>query len=128
MQMMASTAPNVYAFPRNNISPVDLSEDLVRDLAKKYGVQDTVYVTKTDTIIERVQTVKRRKVAVPTPVVMRDTIREAHYYLIKQVGTKENPTGDCIPVYEVHKVNEVCPDENNSSVIHTPQYDIEVGE
>lgn len=116
-QMMAATAPNIYTFPTAKLDTgtIDLSEDLVRDLAKKHGVQDTVYITKTDTIKEQVTKVKWRKAPVPAPVVKRDTIRETHYYLATQVGSKESPTGECIPIYEVHKVNEVCPEMINST-------------
>ena len=106
---------------------IDLPEELVRDLAKQKGVLDTVYITKTDTIKEQVTMVKWRKVSVPEPVVVRDTIREAHYYLATQTGTKEGPAGECIPVYEIKKVDELCP-EINSSVELSNELDSDVGE
>ncbi len=117
--------------PTVGINPIDLSglsDDLVRDIAAKKGVLDTVYITKTDTIIKQVTKVKWRQATAPDPVVVRDTIREAHYYLATQVGTKEGPTGECIPIYEVRKVDEVCPQDSNSSVMRTPQYDNGVGD
>lgn len=95
---------------------IDIPEDLVRDLAKRKGVLDTVCITKTDTVIEQVTKVKWRTAPVPEPIVMRDTIREAHYYLATQVGNKEGPTGECISVYEVHEVDKICPEITNSSV------------
>lgn len=107
---------------------VDVPEDLVRDLAKKKGVLDTVYITKTDTIKEQVTKVKWRKAPAPKPIVVRDTIREAHYYLATQVGNKEGPTDQCISIYEVHKVDEICPEITNSSVQPVNELDINVGE
>lgn len=105
-------------------SIVDIPEDLVRDLAKRKGVLDTVCITKTDTIIEQVTKVKWLKAPAPKPIVVRDTIREAHYYLATQVGKKEGPTGECVSVYEVHKVDEICPDNINSSVEDANEYHI----
>ena len=107
---------------------VDIPEDLVRDLAKRKGVLDTVYVTTTDTIKEQVTKVKWLKAAAPKPIVIRDTIREAHYYLATQVGNKEGPTGGCISVYEVHEVDEICPETTNSSGELMNESDRSVGE
>lgn len=107
---------------------IDIPEDLVRDLAKRKGVLDTVLVTKTDTIKEQVTKVKWRKAPVPTPVIVRDTIREAHYYLATQVDNKEGPTGNCISVYEVHEVDKICPETINSSVELMNESDCDVGE
>lgn len=95
---------------------IDIPEDLVRDLAKRKNVLDTVYITKTDTIKEQVTKVKWQKAPAPKPIVVRDTIREAHYYLATQVGNKEGPTGECISVYEVHEVDKICPENTNSSI------------
>ena len=95
---------------------IDIPEDLLIDFAKKKGVLDTVYITKTDTVIEQVTKVKWRRAAAPKPIVIRDTIREAHYYLATQVGNKEGPTDKCISVYEVHEVDKICPETTNSSV------------
>lgn len=115
----------------DNGNVVDLSEDLVRDLAKRKGVLDTVYITKTDTIKERVTKVKVKKVPVPSNVmeinvqahrVRTDTIQVPVYYIATQVGTKEGPTGDCISVYEMRKVDKICPDSINSSVKDTNEY------
>lgn len=107
---------------------ISLSEDLVRDLAKKKGVLDTVYITKTDTIKEQVTKVKVKKVPVPSNVMeinvqaRTDTIQVPVYYLATQVGNKEGPTGECISVYEVHKVDEICPETTSSSVQGTNEY------
>lgn len=136
----AATLPYVYnpAFPItvSDTNTIDLSEDLVRDLAKRKGVLDTVYITKTDTIKEQVTKVKWRKVSAPSPVMeinvtsshRTDTIQVPVYYLATQVGNKEGPTGKCISVYEVHKVDEICPDNTNSSVKLVTEQDTNVGE
>lgn len=128
----AATIAKVYTpiVPRitADTGTIDISKDLVRDLAIQKGVLDTVYITKTDTIIEQVTKVKWRQAHAPDTVVMRDTIREAHYYLATQVGDKEGPTGECISVYEVHKVDEICPEITNSSVEHSNEFDNDAGE
>lgn len=112
--MAAGTMP-VQLFPSVDTNTIQLPQDLLLDLAKK-GVRDTVFITNTDTIKEQVTKVKWRKAPAPKPIVVRDTIRETHYYLATQVGNKEGPTGECIPIYEVHKVDEICPGITNSSV------------
>lgn len=76
----------------------------------------------------QVTKVKWCRAPAPEPIVVRDTIREAHYYLATQTGTKEGPGGECIPVYEVHKVDEICPEINNSSVKLSNELDNGVGE
>jgi hypothetical protein len=130
--MMAATLPQVYtpAFPtmQCDTGMLDIPEDLVRDLAKRNGLLDTVYITKTDTVKEEVTKVKWRQAPAPDPVVLRDTIRETHYYLATQVGMKEGPTDQCIPIYEVHKVDEICPEIINSSVELVNESDNDVGE
>lgn len=107
----ASTVP-VFTMDTDNIR---IPQDIMFDLCKKKA-QDTVFITKTDTIKEQVTKVKWRRTPAPKPVVVRDTIREAHYYIATQVGNKEGPTGECIPIYEVRKVDEICPEITNSSV------------
>lgn len=117
---VAATTPKMYipTFPelKADTGTIDLSEDLLRDLAKKKGVLDTVYITKTDTIKEQVTKVKWRKAPAPTSVVKRDTIQVPVYYLATQVETKEDSTGQCIPVYELRKVDELCTGTKTSSV------------
>jgi hypothetical protein len=107
---------------------IDLSEDLIRELAREKGVLDTVCITKTDTIKEQVTKVKWKRAPAPDPIVIRDTIRETYYYLATQTGMKEGPGGECIPIYEVHKVDEICPETNNSSVKLSNELDNDVGE
>ena len=66
-----------------------LPQDLLLDLAKKQSVQDTVFITKTDTIKEQVTKVKWKKVAVPSPVIdvtvtsqcRIDTVEKPVYYI-----------------------------------------------
>lgn len=107
----------------------NIPKGLLRDFAKN-SVQDTVYITKTDTIKEQVTKVKIKKVPVPSNVVetnvitRTDTIQVPVYYLATQVGNKEGPTGECIQVYEVHKVDEICPDTTNSYVEDTNEYHV----
>lgn len=134
--MTAATLPQIYTIPSivKDTGTIDLSEDLVRDLAKRKGVLDTVYITKTDTVKEQVTKVKVKKVPVPSNVMeinviaRTDTILVPVYYLATQVGMKEGPTGDCISIYEVHKVDEICTDSTNSSVMHATERDVDVGE
>lgn len=110
--LAAATLPHQMSDTDRMIIP----QDLLRDFAKKNEVLDTVYITKTDTIKEQVTKVKWRKAPVPKPIVERDTIQVPVYYLATQVGNKEGPKGECISVYEVHKVDEICPEITNSSV------------
>lgn len=119
----------------NDTGTLDIPEDLLRDLAKRKGVLDTVYVTKTDTNKEQVTKVKRRKVTAPKPVMeinvtassRTDTILVPVYYLATQVGNKEGPTGQKISLYEVHKIDEVDL-KTNSSVELVNEQDVDVGE
>lgn len=118
----------VFPIDNSDIATLSLSEDLVRDLAKQKGVLDTVYVTKTDTVKEQVTKVKVKKVPVPSNVMeinvtaRTDTIQVPVYYLATQVGNKEGPTGNCMQIYEVHKVDELCPETTNSSVDDVNEY------
>ena len=129
----AATVPQIYgsSIPMElskDTGMLDIPEEFVRNLAKQKGVLDTVYITKTDTIKEQVTKVKWRRNPVPTTVVMRDTIREAHYYLATQVDKKEGSTGECISVYEVHEIDKICPENNNSSIKLMNELDGDVGE
>lgn len=120
--MNAATLPTV---PVVDINSLQIPTDLALDRQKKRNV-DTVYITNTDTANTRVVTkVKWRQAPVPDPIVVRDTIREAHYYLATQVGNKEGPTGECVPIYEVHKVGEVCSENSDPSTIYAPQHVLE---
>ena len=117
------------AVPIQRYAPA-LPQDLLLDLAKMKSsdtsevTTDSVNSELVDSLKQRISDleekgqvtkVKWRRAPAPAPVVVRDTIRETHYYLAKQVGNKEGPNGECIPVYEVHKVGEVCPEISNSS-------------
>lgn len=64
----------------------------------------------------QVTKIKWRTGPAPPPIVQKDTIRVPVYYLATQVGIKEEPTGECISVYEVHKVDEICPELETSPV------------
>jgi hypothetical protein len=134
--MSAATLPKIYPTPIvvQDTGTIDLSEDLVRDLAKRKGVLDTVYITKTDTIKEQVTKVKVKKVPVPSNIMelnvtaRTDTVHVPVYYLATQVGNKEGPKDECISVYEVHKVDEICPKTTTSSTKPINESDIDVGE
>ena len=75
---------------------------------------------------KQVTKVKWRKVPVPGPIV-RDTVLVPTYYLATRVGNKESPTGECVSVYEVHKVDEICSGITNSSD-GAIEYHVDVGE
>lgn len=125
----AATIPDITfkpAISKNLGGSLDMPEDLVRDFAKQKGWMDTVYVTKTDTIVKPVTKVKWKKV--PAPKATPDTVKVPVYYLATQVGNKEDPTGKCVSVYEVHKVDEICSEIINSSVELINKSDINVGE
>lgn len=108
--------PNVVKMP-------SVPQNLLQGLNK--NVPDTVYITKTDTIKEQVTMIKWQKASAPKPVVktklitktveVRDTIQVPVYYLATQTGKKEGPADQCVSVYEVHKVDEICPENINSS-------------
>lgn len=132
----ATVQPFVPTFPviGADTGSIEISEDLLRDLAKKKGVLDTVYVTKTDTIKEQVTKVKVKKVSVPSNVMeinvtaRTDTIQVPVYYLATQIESRTDSTGTCIPIYELRKVDELCPEIKNSSTKLVNEQDISVGE
>lgn len=104
-----------YVYPTINLSKMQLSKDLSLDLAEKKAL-DTVYVTKTDTIEKQVTKVKLRKVSGPTQVV-HDTLYVPKFYLATRTGNKEGSADKCVSIYEVHQVDEICPENTNSSVL-----------
>lgn len=104
-----------YTFPKIDLSTMQLPKDLSLDLAKKKA-SDTVYITKTDTVTKQVTKVKLRKVSGPTRVV-HDTLYVPKFYLATRTGNKEGPADKCISIYEVHQVDEICPENTNSSVL-----------
>lgn len=95
------------------ITAESLPKDLLLDFAKKEqlnsSVPDTVYLTKTDTIKEQVTKVKFRRIYVPKEVVKTDTLHVPVYYLATRTEERKDSVGQCIPVYEVRKVDEICP-------------------
>ena len=110
-----AAATTDYVYPMVDLTKLQVPEDLSLDLAKKKAL-DTVYITKTDTIEKQVTKVKLRKVSGPTQVV-HDTLYVPKYYLATQTGNKEGPADKCVSVYEVHQVDEICPENTNSSVL-----------
>lgn len=137
----AATLPRpVLSIPSADTGTIALPQDLLLDLAKKQGLN--VFAGKTtagvdsalvDSLqqriialeqIRQVTKVKWRRVPAPVPIVERDTIQVPVYYLATQVGNKEGPTGECISIYEVHKVDEICPEMTISSVEGTNEYHI----
>lgn len=131
--MTAATLPR-YQIPSGDTNTMvlpNLPQDLLLDLAKKQGLNTTEKTTVdvnseiVDSLKQRIidleQTrqvtkVKWRRAPAPAPIVKTDTIQVPVYYLATQVGTKEGPTGKCISVYEVHKVDEICTEIANSYV------------
>lgn len=73
--------------------PLDLQLSQVKDKER-----DTVYVTKTDTIVQ-VTKVKRGKASAPKPIIKRDTI----YYIATQMVNKEDTT---CRYYKLHQADK----------------------
>ena len=128
----------VLSFPTTFPATSVLPQDLLLDLAKQQGLSviDKTTIDANSALIDSLNTkiamlerkgqvtkVKWRKVPVPTPIAP-DTIKVPVYYLATQVGNKEGPTGECISVYEVHKVDEICSEMTISSVEGTNEYHI----
>ena len=110
--------------------------DLQLDQAKKASVDVGITTAETESAkidslnkviakleqTKQVTKVKWRTGPAPPPIVktrvvektITDTVRVPVYYLAT-VEKKEDSTGQCIPVYEVRKVNEICPEITNSS-------------
>lgn len=139
--MSAATMQRTFSLPEIDTNFVaTLPVDVSLDLLKRQGVSVTKENTDSvlvDSLFKRImdleQTrqvtkVKWRKVPVPTPVVQIDTVHVPVYYLATQVGNKEGPTGECISVYEVHKVDEICTEITNSYVEGTNEYHIAGGD
>lgn len=76
---------------------------------------------------KQVTMVKWRKSKSP-PEVRTDTVSVPVYYLATKTGMKEGPDGKCVSVYEVHKVDEICPENDNSSVELSIELDGKAGE
>lgn len=125
------------------MNTASLPQDLLLDLAKQKSLSIAEKTTaNTDSslidslknrimILEQkgqVTKVKWRKVLVPKPVIQKDTVNVPVYYIATQVGNKEGPTGECISVYEVHKVDEICPETINSSTKGINEYHIKGGD
>lgn len=96
---------------------------------------DTVKITIHDTIMAPPVTiysniqpkVKRRVAPVPDVIANKaptDTVFVSVpvYYLATQVGNKEGPKDKCISVYELQKVDEICPEITNSSTKHVNEH------
>ena len=119
--MYAATASDLFAIPVSNDGTVMLPQDLSLDLAKKglsasEQTTEDANVATIDSLNRRISELERtrqvtkvkwKKAPAPPPVAP-DTIRVPVYYLATQVGNKESPTGECISIYEVHKVDEIC--------------------
>lgn len=141
------TLPRDTNMPNENTFPVFDCQNLPLDLqlGQDNASKDTSNVTKNDvssgvidSLENRIKILERRKqvtkvkwktAPAPPPVVkekimkVQDTIVVPVYYLATQVGNKERPTGKCISVYEVHQVDEICPEDTNSSTKHVKEHD-----
>ena len=142
--MSAATMPVLTYNATADTCPITLPQDLLLDLAKKnkdLTAAEQTIPTRDSAVVDSlkqriceleskgpVTKVKWRRAPAPKPIVLRDTIREAHYYLATQVGNKEGPTGECISVYEVHKVDEICSGTTISSADGTSEYHIKASD
>jgi len=139
----ATVSRQVLSFPPTDTNTIALPQDLLLDLAKKQGLNITAQTTVcvdsaiVDSLKQRIvdleQTrqvtkVKWRRAPAPAPIVKRDTVHVPVYYLATQVGNKEGPTGECISVYEVHKVDEICSETTISSAGDTIEYHIKASD
>lgn len=68
---------------------------------------------------KQVTKVKWRTGPAPPPKIVekiiKDTVKVPVYYLATQVEKKEDSSDECIPVYEIRKVDEICPNTNSSN-------------
>ena len=122
--LSAAMRPQVYMPAFNSVKgsgSLNLPETPAMGFVNSNKSQDTVIITKTDTIERLVTKVIFRKVPVPSKIVKTnaqkvriDTIQVPVYYPVKQVGIKESPTDKCISVFELRKVDEICPETTNS--------------
>lgn len=114
-----------------DLSQMQIPRDLLLDASRNTNVKEltpTVEVQfdsiKVDSLNKRVKELELKssvvktkwlKAPAPKPIVKitHDTIfKEVPvYYLATQVGNKEGPTEKCVSVYEVHKVDEICPEK-----------------
>lgn len=137
-----------YEIPKSNIIPVFNSQDLpldirlgqVDDASTDVKLTKSVDSSKIDSLQKRIKVLERRKqvtkvkwrtAPAPPPVVkekvlkVTDTIRVPVYYMATQIGNKEGPTDtkQCLPVYEMKQVGEICTDNTNSSIRHVNERD-----
>lgn len=140
--MSTATMPAIVYNTSADTCPITLPQDLLLDLAKKQdsstpevttGNADALLV---DSLRQRINDleqaksvtkVKWKRGSAPPPVI-RDTVEVPKYYLATQVGNKEGPSGECIRVYEVHEVDEICSGTTISSADGTTEYHIDVGD
>lgn len=114
-----------------DLSKMQIPRDLLLDASRNTNVQELTPVVEVQFDSMRVDSLNRRvkeleskssviktkwlKAPAPKPIVktIHDTIfKEVPvYYLATQVGNKEGPTEKCVSVYEVHKVDEICPEK-----------------
>lgn len=139
----AATIPQ-FMTPQGGTDPIALPmlpKDLLLDLAKEQNLLLTDNSPSvTDPLVDSLKNrisylegqqpvvkVKWKKGPAPPPVI-RDTVEVPKYYLATQVGNKEGPSGECIQVYEVHQVDEICSGTTISSADGTTEYHIDVGD
>lgn len=151
--MAAATLPNAVQLPNLDDSRLHVPLDLLLDEAKRQNVLGNASAVNVDPNSEKIDSLQNRisyleekeqatrdsmaKAPAPKPIVKTrvitrhthttDTIHVPVYYLATQVGNKEGPTEECISVYEVHKVDEICPENTNSSEKHVNEH-VSVGE
>ena len=130
---LAAATLSDYNVPHTGISsylPQNPSLDLVESTTESTETpsEDSIAQATIDSLKNQIEllrsektTKKQQKVPAPKLVVktkriyVRDTIQVPVHYNNPQVGIKENPTENCISVYEVHKVGEICSENKTSS-------------
>lgn len=136
--------------PLTTIQYSQLPQDLRLDLAKNAPTAEAITTEAVDTAMvdsltkriaqleqqKQVTTVKWKRGPAPPPVVKTkvierhttDTIQVPVYYLATQVDKKEGSTGQCVPIYEVRKVDELCPQIINSSDSYVNEHSSNAGD
>ena len=115
--------------------------DLVTNMEEKASEGDSITISSpssslVDSLKQRIDYLEKKKQVTMVkwrkskspPEVRTDTVSVPVYYLATKTGMKEGPDGKCVSVYEVHKVDEICPENDNSSVELSIELDSKEGE
>lgn len=135
--------------PLTDIHYSQLPRDLQLDLAKNAPTAEALITNAVDSAIvdslnnvitqlkqkEPVTKVRWMRGPAPPPIVKTkvvelhttDTVHVPVYYLATRVD-KEGSTGQCTPIYEVRKVDEICPQVINSSDSYVNEHNSSAGD